>query len=191
MLPQNLIGPTIPAPYMEPDNEDFRLLTSLELGGVGLNDPSQGRQVQVWAAQIVGQDVRVSSENTAETTLFTVAGALSEVSLAFDSNMQPTVAFVEDGVVKLYWFDTVLGAFTTTTYPDSLSPKVATDDKRYSQSAASDVIFAYVRDSVLYWRQQRDRYTIEYAAGPVPDDMVLYRLGMNNERRFQFELREP
>jgi len=193
MLPQNSVSdPAVTAPFFSPDDIDNQDLVSFELGGIALNDPSQGRMVQVWTAFVTGQDVMISADNHAPSVLFSVAGALSAVSLAFDSNMQPAVSFTEDGVVKLYWFDTLAPGFVTTSFPGLSSPsRLSTDDKRQSQEATSDVIFGYVKDGVLYWRQQRDRYTVEYTAGPVPEDMVLYRMGMNTKRRFQFELREP
>src|SRR5574341_977418 len=117
MLPQNVVSdPAVTAAFLFPDIDDLGEMISLELGGVGLNDPSQGRMVQVWTARIDGQAVKVSAPNTPETTLFTVAGTLTAVSLAFDSNMQPAVSFTEDGMVKLRWFDTTLPGFTTTTF---------------------------------------------------------------------------
>lgn len=191
MLPQNAISnPPVPAPFLPPDDVDFHTAISYELGGVALNDASQGRMVQLWAARIDGQAVKLAPQGGADTTVFTVAGALSTVSLGFDSNMQPTVAYTEDGLVKLYWFDTVAGQFVHTSFPAVTSPKVCTDDKRDSQVAASDVIFAYVRDDVVRWRQQRDRYTVEYTAGPALG-YQLHRLGMTENRRVQFELRAP
>lgn|SRR5574341_1721717 len=192
MLPQNVVSsPPVPAPFLAPDSLDSGLLVSYELGGIALNDPSQGRMVQVWTARIIGQTIRLSAPSVPESTFLTLAGVLTAVSLAFDSNMQPTLTFTEDGVIKLYWFDTVAGQFVTTNFPAATSAKVATDDKRASQVAASDVIFAYTSTGVLHWRQQRDRYTIEYIAGPVPLNGRLRRLGMNEARRLQFEIIAP
>lgn len=190
MLPQNVISsPPFPAPYLaKADADETDPTVSYELGGIALNDPSRGREVQIWTARISGQDIKLSSAGNPEITLFSAPGVLTAVSLAFDSNMQPTVSYIEDGVVKLYWFNTIPSQFVMTDYPGATSGRVCTDDKRDSQFEASDVIFAYVRDDILYWRQQRDRYDIERMAGPC-DGLQLYRLGMNTLRRLQFELR--
>lgn len=192
MLPQNQVSsPPYPAPFLPPDNIDIQQRTSYELGGIALNDPSQGREVQVWTARISAAEnaIRLSAPTVPEFTFLLREGVLTTVSLAFDSNMQPTLTFTEDGVIKLYWFDTVAGQFVTTSFPTATSAKVATDDKRASQVAASDVIFAYISAGILYWRQQRDRYTVEYTAGPAAGR--LRRIGMNADLRFQFEVIAP
>ena len=189
-LPYNAIAvDVLSAAYLAPDVRDKLAAVSLELGGVAINDGSQGREVRVWRARISddGTQVLVEPEDESIAPLVFVTDAgITECSLAFDSNMQPTVAYVAAGLVKLRWFSTIAGTFTTTSYAGASSPRVCTDDKRLAQFTASDVIFAYVRDGVLYWRQQRDRYTVERQVGPAL--YPLRRVGMNAERRLQFEL---
>lgn len=180
------------AAYLAPDDRDTSRLVSLELGGVAINDGSQGREVRNWRARISSDGAQVliepEDESSAPVVFVTDAG-ITECALAFDGNMQPAVAYVAGGVVKLRWFDTLAADFTTTSYPGAKWPKVCTDDKRSSQVGASDVVLAYVRaDGMLVWRQQRDRYTVEREVGPAP--YPLRRVGMNAERRLQFELRK-
>jgi hypothetical protein len=95
-------------------------------------------------------------------------GAPTELSLAFDQNCRPVIAYVEAGTIKLYWFDTQAAAQTTTAF-DGLgtSPMLCLDDKRTEAATSSDVLLAYLRDGYAYYRQQRDRYGIEYTLGRV------------------------
>lgn len=40
----------------------------------------------------------------------------------------------------------------------------------------------------VWYRQQRDRYEIEYFVGEVPDGLTLVQVGMNKKYRFQFKV---
>ena len=40
----------------------------------------------------------------------------------------------------------------------------------------------------VWYRQQRDRYEIEYFVGEVPDELTLVQVGMNKKYRFQFKV---
>jgi hypothetical protein len=54
----------------------------------------------------------------------------------------------------------------------------------------SDVIFGYVVAGVLHWRQQRDRYLVEYTAGACAGFRLL-TIGMSVNGRFQFKMVSP
>jgi len=74
---------------------------------------------------------------------------------------------------------------TITNFGSSVSsPKLTMDDKRESQSASNDIIFAYVKSGSLYYRQQRDRFQTEYflRSGVAK----LKKIGMNDKLRLQF-----
>jgi len=193
MLPSNAISVTPQyAPYQYPDSSDILSTASLEYGGVAISDPSQGRLVKVWRAYIVTV-ANVSTINVAPyitgtpvTAVYT-GGLITSVSLAFDASMNPTICFVEAGTLKLRWYNTLTSAYQVDSYAPATSGRVSTDDKRKGQEGASDVIFAYTRGGTLYWRQERDRYGVEYTVGP-SYALVLRRLGMNQKFRLQFEL---
>jgi len=190
MLPSNAIS-LVPvySPYQYPDSIDNELVESFEEGGIAIGDASQGRLVQVWRAYVTGGlTIKVEPYIAATPTTLLVTGSnITSVSLGFDSNMSPTICYIEAGVMKLRWFNTIGGFFQTDSYAGVDSGRCCTDDKRQSQEGVSDVIFAYTRANVLYWRQQRDRYTVEYTVGPAYGQ-VIDRLGMNQGLRLQFEL---
>lgn len=189
-LPQNVASSTpVPAPLLYPDNLPTEPLRDFEMGGIALNDGTQGLQVQPWVLFLVdGDQVRTKPlEDSGDGSLIFTATGITEMSLAFDSNMQPTVAYVQDGVVKLRWFDSLIEDFTITEIADARSPRCTHDDKRAGAEARSDVIFAYFRGDAIYWRQQRDRYEIEYTlATGLGATARLTQVAMNTALRLQF-----
>jgi hypothetical protein len=190
-LPQHALSdPAFPAAFLVPDDMDSSLLESFEYGGVAINDGTQGRMVQFWRAwiDVTGTTIQCSPiSGSPITTLVTGATNLTSVSIAFDSNMAPALAYIENGVLKFRWFNTTIQAFQTDIYTGATSGKVSADDKRRSQDGASDVILGYTRGGKLFTREQRDRYQVEYEMGPC-GSLKLRRMGMHNRLRFQFEL---
>lgn len=160
------------------------LLIDHEYGGVDLRDPSQGLLVQIWTAELIGTDVTVSAPSVSPTVLFG-GPDITELSLAFDQNMNPCIAYVQAGQMILYWFDTLVNMQVFTPF-DGSSPKVCLDDKRPSQLQASDIIFAYLRSGALYFRAQRDRFAIEYFLAPIPSGFNFTQMGMSTIDRLQF-----
>lgn len=188
MIPANsLTSEPILGNYLFPDNLATSKTRDYELGGVALNDPSQGLRVQMWVCELVGNNVVVYAESVPQTTLFTREG-IEEISFTFDQNMNPAVAFVQNGVAWLWWFDSVPSEQVFTELgADYVTPRVCLDDKRKLQSGTSDIILAYVRNENLYFRAQRDRFAVEYLLKSGVGG-TLVKVGMTDQRRLQFEL---
>lgn len=160
-------------------------------GGVGIQDPSLGLNYQTWTAEIVKGSVKdriiLYAPTHPATTVYT-GDDLTEVSLAFDQNMNMCVAFVEAGMAKLLWYDTTVQELVVTELgSDVTHPRVALDDTREFNRANSDIILAYLKNGALYYRQQRDRYQIERQLSPGPW-IALKRIGMGSGLRFQFQV---
>lgn len=185
MIPSQRLSTTpIPAPFLPPDDLPPELLTDYELGGIALRDPSQGLQVQVWTATLVGADVTVSAPSVDPTVLFS-GSDITELRLAFDQNMNPCIAYVQAGQMILYWFDTFEGGQVFTPF-DGTSPQLCLDDKRTTQRGNSDIIFAYIRAGGLYFRAQRDRFGVEYFLTIIDPGFIFTKMGMNAGNRLQF-----
>lgn len=191
-LPENVLSTTaVPSAFIGARAVVYPGLVDYMDGGVAIQDPSRGLDFQVWAAAVksnfVEDWIELSAPNTPAFTVYTGIG-ITEVSLSFDQNMQPAIAFVEAGTAKLTWYDTTVAEMVVTEIPGNVSnPRVALDDIRPSQSAVSDIILAYLKDGALYYRQQRDRYTIERTLDPGPWS-ALIRTGMGSNYRFQFQV---
>jgi hypothetical protein len=188
-----LSSPTYVAAFLSPDDierVDRRL--DYERGGVGLNDPSQGLLVRDWRARVVGSDVLVSGFPYITETVVTSAANIVEVSLAFDQNMRPAVAYLVGDTASLYWFDSFLAAPTTTVIGAGItSVFLTTDDKRdvATQVNSNDIILFYLRGGTQFcYRQQRDRFATEYVLDNIEDGYpYILRAGMGVGNRLLSE----
>lgn len=163
-----------------------------EMGGAAVGDPSQGLMVQPWRARIVGSDVLLSTPPFESESVLFSAPNITEVSLAFDQNMRPMLAYVQNARAKLWWYDPVPAGYTVLEFPvDARSPYLCMDDKRdfATQFGLNDVLLSCIRGSRLCTYQQRDRFTVEETRKQfVGNAVTIRRVGMNAGNRIQWEL---
>lgn len=195
MLPDHVLSSQLVLGYyLYPDTIDPDPFKSYELGGVALQDPSQGLMVQTWWARLFKDGIKetsivyIGADNVPE-QVFQSDADYTEISLAFDQNMNPALAYMEDGNAKFYWYDATIPGYTTLTLPSgSRSPKCCMDDKRELENATNDMILGYMRDDKLYYREQRDRFTVEYLLKSDLGLKDLIQVGMSSVLRLQFAL---
>ncbi|WP_444956796.1 hypothetical protein [Microbulbifer sp. ZKSA002] len=191
MIPdRQLSSAVVGAPFIGGAALPARDITDYEMGGIAIQDPSEGLDYQIWRARILndGTEIVLDAREVDAYTIITGTD-ITEVSLAFDQNMYPVIAYVESGTAKLYWFDSSIGSLTTTTWPGIVTPRLTLDDTRPLQSSVSDVIFAYLSGGDLCYRQQRDRYQTEYLLQENVNSDGLIKVGMNRKFRLQFLLK--
>lgn len=189
MMPQNALSATaVQAPLVEPANSITTPLIDVEMGGAGLADVSAGLRDRLWTARYEAGEVIVSADGVPDTVLFNRPGIV-ELSLAFDQSMNPFVAFTDAGGSAYWWFDTQLGQQVISAYlpAGSVNLRCTMDDKRVSQLSNNDIILAYMRGGSLYYRQQRDRFGVEYLLEPAAGGQLV-NVGMNVGNRLQFRL---
>lgn len=196
-LPQN-VASTVPLPsyFIYPRNLKVRRypgdgFKDVHLGPIHLSDPTQGLSYQLWTVELKNGGAWLSAPNTPE-TLITTTGTANWVGLSFDQNGRPFICYAgSDGVAKFYWFDTVANNFVTTTLAAGITRVFAAlDDPRPLNITNSDIVMFYKKLDRLYYRAQRDRYTIEYDLGQV----LIYpiaQIGMNHVLRFQVLFKGP
>ncbi len=170
------------------------MLVDYEDGGIAINDTSEGLQYQVWKCYVVNQrDVYIKAQTTGDIHFLFTQESLQEVSLTFDANMHPCIAYEAADICRLYWYDSLIQAFKITYFgPTYTSMKVLLDEKRIAMSTYSDIICTYIRsygddNSGLYMRRQRDRFAIQYL---LYDGLVgpIYQFGMGKNWRLQWVL---
>lgn len=192
MIPEDRLSTeTVQGEFIFPSGLYATRTQDYELGGVALQDPSQGLQVQAWFCYLEDESIYIRPvESTSPTLLMTRAGVV-ELSVAFDQNMRWNLALLLDtGELEFHWYDTVVNEYVTSVYPNVVSVKATLDDKRPLQilQDTSDVILTYIRSNAsLYYRQQRDRYETEYLL--IEDCPVNYRIsnfGMTTKQRLQW-----
>lgn len=188
-----------PSYFLRPDDrarEEQGLLVDYELGGVAIQDPSQGLRVRVWKLWVDVEDVRIAPLDAlgSATTLFSGAG-ITEVTLSFDNNMMPVVAYLQNDDLKLRWFDLSQAPprYVTDDFgPGIATPYLAFDDKRPQFISASDVMLFYVRDRKVWVRLLRERWTVEYDWADIPDHAGrILAAGMSRGNRMQLKFAVP
>ena len=174
--------------YLPPDDFNTSPLVDYEIGGIDLLDATRGLLVRNWKCWLENYDVFVQPEGGEPTLLFSGAD-ISELSFAFDQNMRWSVAYIQAGVLNLRWFDAVVGDHVISSFGGARNPRMSMDDKRDSQLQHSDIVLAYIRGTTVYYRQQRDRFTIERTLREnIFPNTKLKNIGMSRNLRLQAEL---
>ena len=193
MLPQNTLSSSqVVGEFLWPKNLPIDGIEAYELGGIALYDTSAGLMYQGWRvyADELG-DVYIGPIGGPYSWFISLPG-ITEISLAFDYNMNPTLAFTQNGVAKFRWFNTVTAEFEITELPGARNPRMSLDDKRPFAGDWNDIVLTYIQDDNLLCRYQRDRYEVAYLLmADLSHTIVspeLHKTGMNVHNRFQFEL---
>lgn len=160
-------------------------------GGIALNDPSKGLLYQVWYGEVInGSDIVISAPNYPATVHYSGEN-ITDFSFAFDQNMRLSFVYTENDEVFLRWYDSVQQQMVTDSFGSAPAfPHLDLDDKRSAQLDISDLIFAYIIGGEMRYRQQRDRFQIEYVFDEGPW-VSLDKIGMGINYRFQFEGTRP
>lgn len=188
-LPKPLIiSDRLATSFSYPRSKNYKLDESWELGGIALSDPSQELTDYIWYGWTDGTNIYCKREDLPQGHLLLSDTHISEIDLTFDQNMHPCVAFVADGVSKLYWYDAQQAKQVTTAFDGISTPRVSLDDKRRFNVANSDIIFGYQKGNQLCYRVQRERYGKEYtiATDTTGKKKGLWRIGMGKNNRFLF-----
>ena len=164
---------------LPPDTLKVSSLIDREMGGVAIGDASQGLNGWLWTIEVMGSDVILTREGEPSIVLLVQAG-ITDIALAFDQNMRPALAWQDDQEhIWLRVYDSVTQVFVTTDFGIGRSPRLTLDDKREVALSTSDIIFAYISNTKLCYRQQREAYLIEHIIATVPSGLQrLDRIGM-------------
>ena len=185
MIPGNAFtAAPVVGPFMYLQDQPYTPLSQTIMGGVALSNGTQGRLVKAWTVAYINNTIQVQPAGGFNALSIPVPGVTS-VSLAFDANMAPVIAWTTTGGANLYYYDTITATYITRFFTGVTSCKVAVDDPRDFYNLASDVMFGYTLNNMLYWRQQRDRYDIERLVGPTAQTLI--RMGPSVIDRLQFQ----
>lgn len=168
--------------------EKIRLnrLVDYDRGGNDINDPFGGLYLKVWEGYYEPDDqtIYVVPYDGGTPHAVLTASNVEEISITFDQNMNPTVCYLNDTGMNLHWFDSSISQMVTTNFPNISSAFVRLDDKRQLSSETNDILFVYIENGFIKYRQQRDRYVTEYVLRET-NATVLAQVGMNTKWRVQ------
>ena len=160
------------------------------LGGIALQNTSEGLNYQIWEIYYESGSVRIKGlSNNLTYSLLSLDG-ITELSLAFDLSMNVSFSYVANGEAFLSFYDAFTQSYTTLHLENCRSPRMTYDDTREMQTNTSDVICAYINKETLQlcYRLSRDRFTIEYPLKSVAENARLIRVGMTDKLRLQFKI---
>lgn len=197
MIPEDRMSTqVIQANWIPPDERNRDLDQDYEAGPIALNDTSQGLSYQPWELtwDFATGDFTVTPETTGSPVIgVTNAPAVTQCSLAFDQNGHVTIAYTSNNQAYLYWYDTDAAGWVTTPLAfGTITPTLTLDDKRTTQTNASDILLWYTLEQEdgtynLYKREQRERFlTPQLMATGVPP--YIYKCGMHVGYRVQLGL---
>src|SRR5690606_11525370 len=128
-------------------------LVDYEMGGIAIQNPSQGYFVSQWFGRVIGEttkEFQLRKDGEDWVTFFTRTGNVTEVAFTFDLNMNTCFAFVEDNVPYMRWFDPAVNQYVIFEFPDNCrSPRLCLDEKRQPLSSNADIILMYIRDDMV------------------------------------------
>lgn len=191
-FPDNtLVEPPVPGPFIGSGAEELASrVADFEDGPIALQDPSEGMQYQQWRAYLQDMVVYLEADNFAPTELLNeMGGRITDISIAFNQNAVLHYVWVQSGVARFRYYDTLSGSMQTMELPaGTRTPKVTLDDKRDRQNEINDVILSYIgADDKLYFRMQRERFAVEHELDPGPFNEI-ERMYMNDEFRLQWRI---
>lgn len=186
-------NPEVIGVLLPPDDMPKRPTIDYELGGVGLQDPSQGLTFQAWRCWYDREKsaVMVEAPNTPPTQIFE-EDRLIWLSFCFDQNMRWSAVYtLQDGESYLRWYDSLAGDYAITPLDEGvITPFLTLDDKRSIMLGTSDIILAYIQNEIVYVRVQRERFQVPHVwQEDIPKDWVIRNFGMSNKLRLQMEIR--
>lgn len=192
MMPDNVLSTTpVRARFVGARGLAVTATVDYQDGGIAIQDASQGLLYQRWRARLIdsGEDsshVLLDSPNTPEFVLYQLPN-ITEISISFDQNMRPALAYVDGSGSHLWWYNSQSESMQVTSI-DGISPRIALDDPRLIGSQGyqtNDIILGYLRDGNFYYRQQRDRFEIERLLRSGVNSRLI-KLGLNRQLRLQF-----
>lgn len=155
------------------------------MGGTAIGNGADGRLIQEWEAVLSAGVVSVGVVGASAVWSTSAPGA-EMISLAFDNNMNPVLAYQVGSTSKLHFYSTLAQGYDTMDVAGTTSCRVCVDDARKIAQVDSDVIFAYTTGTELIWREQRDRYEVPRVVGSTTGKIK--RMGMSEVMRMQIEV---
>ena len=194
MIPNNQISirPVL-SPMAFPNNLKDVGLMDMELGGVAIEDASEGLLDYFWIASANEETGLVSLQRQGQTELipwWNIGIGCTDLAVTFNQNMQPVLAWQDsENVLWLRAYDSFTNSYLVSSFGVGSNPRLTIDEKRPRMRTESDVIFAYLVGTSLRYRQQRDAFQIERVlVTDVSPASVFLRMGMGG-LQLQFELK--
>jgi len=161
-------------------------VASLVRGGSSAGIGTSGIDFQDWLCTFDAANIYVTPQ-VSGTGLTLAMLNVTQATVAMDRSNQPNIAYIALGTCKLRWWDATINSFVTTVFAGATRILVVQDDPRDPMSSSSDVVVTYQgADTGIYFRRQRDRYSIEYISTAAPFGYLMQSFGMAVDNRLRW-----
>lgn len=145
-------------------------------GGIDLNDSSFGLNYQLWDISYINNQVIVTSRlNNKQYIIYEVENA-TDISVAFDQNMNPWCLYQKEEQYYLYWYDVTINQYSLTSFENIITPFMFMDliDPVFSDQSSINIF--YIKDGKIYCTQQSTRFTVQNLLYTFPTGTVKHKL---------------
>lgn len=162
-------------------------------GGFGLGDISKGLVSYPWQARWDPEDqffkISKISEGS-EIQVFQESNKPKWFDFCFDQNLRPFFVFVTSEGNFYYGFDTITGENKRLPLPEDIrEPSVFLDRIFIEDIPESDIVMVHRTGTKVYYRLQRDRFTVSYEIKNIPEVHMLWRAGISQDHRPMIQIR--
>jgi len=165
-------------------------VNNVTIGPVALNDTNKGLIDKFWAAYVdVSDNIIIEDLELSSTTfILNEPDGVQNIALAFDQNANDTYAYITGiGDLKIRFFDASIPNDVILNIGQAQSVTFTMDMKYFPSNPRSDILLFYIRDNAIFYRIQRDKYSIEYTTPVTTGANQLIDSGMRTDYRFQVQ----
>lgn len=185
----NIVKTVSQGHLLRPRDTEYSYPYAYEIGGVRLQDTSQGLLSHVWELSHKQGKFLLRREDEANSLEILSVGNVDNFDFSFDQNMSIVIVWELNQKGYIYFFDTQLNGYNTKKFENVRTPKVTLDDKRNTQIHQSNVLLTYVNGNNLCIRYQNERFNNEYILKQYNKPIYLWRVSMNKHSRIAFHIR--
>jgi len=183
---------TEPSSYNDYGNPPSVLFAvkSVTIGPVALSDASKKLNNKFWAAYFepATKDIILDDLIGGTTAIVNEPLGIKRIGLAFDQNANDAYVWITDtNILKIRFFDSSITADVILTLGTAQDAVITMDMKYQPSNPVSDILVFYIRDNAIFYRIQRDKYSIEYTTPVIDGANSLIDSGMRTDYRFQLQ----
>ena len=147
-----------------PESSKITGLYDYDTGGIAVGDASEGLDSYNWELTVSGSIARLNKFGGIAISVFTFPSVPIDVAFCFDQSMHPVIAWQDSNdTVYLRRFNAATSSFITDVIGSGKCPRLVLDIKDLAIINESDVILTYIADNTLYYRIQREGYSIPHS----------------------------
>ena len=119
---------------------------------------------------------------------FTDSSLITEISASFTDNNNLCIAYKDETGINNYWYDPRSSQYVTIPYGEGKTPKTFSDGGYYGIHPTSDVIFLYVKNSIIHMSNSSEYFANVYQSLPIEGNVGISDVYLTNTAKLQIVL---